>query len=283
VRANAAVGDDDARDVDAASAPTRRSKREDIAPEAQPRLGPLQPQARCQLTFPVPVQRDFLAPRDWPSKRVRKPRQRRVLFSGQTLGQTRTRGAGAVWGRWVVRATSRWRCWRDPCARRAEGKALRRWRAGRRDLSEGPPLAMGRRASARRPPRPPVRRRNPAVDRARRVEATPSSLPSPKARAPRAPRRRRRPVRNARPNPPPPRKSRRDGETAVPAGPGAGPGAGADPGAGAVGAVPIPGNRLTGTPSSGLGRRWSAAWKTGRFASASCASARGDGTRRTSP
>ena len=36
VRANAAVGDDDARDVDAASAPTRLSRREDIAPKAQP-------------------------------------------------------------------------------------------------------------------------------------------------------------------------------------------------------------------------------------------------------
>jgi hypothetical protein len=36
VRANAAVDDDDARDVDAASAPTRRSRREDIAPKAQP-------------------------------------------------------------------------------------------------------------------------------------------------------------------------------------------------------------------------------------------------------
>ena len=183
----------------------------------------------------------------------------------------------------MLRATSRWRCWRDPCARRAEGKALRRWRAGRRDLSEGPPLAMGRRASARRPPRPPVRRRNPAADRARRVEATPSSIPSPKARAPRAPRRRRRrrPVTNARRTPPHPRKSRRDGETAIPAG--AGPGAGADPGAGAVGAAPIPGDPPSGTPSSGPGRRWSAAWKMDRFASASCASARGDGTRRTSP
>jgi hypothetical protein len=36
MRANAAVDDDDARDVDAASAPTRRSRREDIAPKAQP-------------------------------------------------------------------------------------------------------------------------------------------------------------------------------------------------------------------------------------------------------
>ena len=36
MRANAAVGDDDARDVDAASAPTRLSRREDIAPKAQP-------------------------------------------------------------------------------------------------------------------------------------------------------------------------------------------------------------------------------------------------------
>jgi hypothetical protein len=92
VRANAAVGDDDARDVDAASAPTRRSKREDIAPEAQPDSDPcLQPPARCQLTFPVPVQRDFLAPR-------RKARPKATTAQGSVFGSDARSDADARCG-----------------------------------------------------------------------------------------------------------------------------------------------------------------------------------------